>query len=167
MGWNLHLSVVRGRTTADLAALGMFGLADEPVTAEEATGLPSPAVAQAGEDLLFIDGAMIATEFNVVLAAKLGAEVVTGIFSSVSDAYVWSVLQPDGSHRSLAVSGGVTAQEEGAPTPEEQGIEILDEDTLFTLLEKRTGLDEGWLELPAYPLVNAPAPPKRRGLFRR
>ena len=132
MGWNLHLSVVKGRTTADLAALGMFGLADDPITAEEATGLASPAVAQAGEDLLFIDGSMIATQFNAVLAAKLGAPVVTGLFSSVTDTYVWTVLHPDGRHETEAVG---------------------DEDALFDLLEQRTDLDEDWLDLPAYALV--------------
>jgi hypothetical protein len=167
MGWNLHLSIVRGRTTADFAALGMFGLADEAITVEAATSLPSPAVAQAGEDLLFVDGGMVATEFSAVLAAKLRAEVVTGIFSSVTDTYVWNVVQPDGSFRGLSVSGGVT-KEEGTPTPEEEGIGVLDEDTLFELLDRRTGLDDDWLDLPAYPLAGAAAPPKkRRGLFRR
>jgi len=166
MGWNLHLSLVRGRTTDDLVALGMFGLADDPVSAEEATGLASPAVAQAGEDLLLIDGALVATQFNAVLAARLGAEVVTAIFSSVSDTYVWSVLQPDGSHRSLAVSAG-ERQDEGAPLPEEEGLEVLDEDALFDLLQKRTDLDGGWLALPAYALVSPPAAPRKRGLFRR
>jgi hypothetical protein len=146
MSWNVHLSVVKGRTTGDFAALGMFGVADDPITAEQATGLASPAVAQAGEDLLLIDGAMVATQFNTVLAARLGAEVVTAIFSSVSDTYVWSVLQPDGRHETDAVP---------------------DEDALFDLLEKRTGLDADWLDLAAYPLVSAPAAPKERGLFRR
>ena len=133
MGWNLHLSVAKGRTTADFAALGMFKLADDPITAEEATGLASPSVAQAGEDLLFIDGAMIATQFNTVLAAKLGAEVLTVIVSSVTDTYVWSALHPDGSHETETVG---------------------DEDTLFDRLESRTGLDADWLDLPAYPLVS-------------
>ena len=150
MGWNLHLSIVRGRTTDDLAALGsslgMFGLADDPITAEEATGLPSPAVAQAADDVLFIDGALIATQFNTVLAAKLGAEVVTGIFSDVTDTYLWSVLHPDGGHRTDTVA---------------------DEGTLFGLLEKHTGLDADWLDLPAYPLVGASTPPRTRGPLRR
>ena len=87
-----------------------------------------------------------------VLAARLQAEVVTGIFSSVSDTYVWSVLAPDGSHRSVAVSQG-ERQEEGAPLPEEQGVGALDEETLFALLGARTGLGEDWLALPAYALV--------------
>jgi hypothetical protein len=152
MGWNLHLTLVRGRTTGDLAALGMFRLADDPVTVGEATELRSPAVAQAGEDLLFVDGGMVALEFNTVLAARLQAEVVTGIFSSVSDTYVWSVLQPDGSHRSVAVAQGERS-EEGAALPEEDGLDVLDEDALFTLLQRRTGLGDDWFDLPAYALV--------------
>lgn len=156
MGWNLHLSVVRGRTTADFAALGMFGVSPEATTADRASSLASPAVAQAADDLLFIDGGMVALQFNTVLAARLGAEVVTALFSSVSDTYVWSVLQPDGTSRTLAVAAGSVVEDEGVPLPEEaalDGAAGLGEDALFGLLEARTGLPADWLELPAYPLV--------------
>jgi hypothetical protein len=167
MAWNLHLSVVRGRTVDDLAPLG-FELDPAPLTVEEATQLSSPAVAQAGDDLVFIDGAMVAPEFNVVLAARLDTEVVTAMFGGACDTYVWSVLRGPDEQRTWAVSAGETVQYVGEPLPEESAVDSLDEDALFTLLDRRTALPDDWLQLPAYRLtMSVPAQPKRRGFFRR
>jgi hypothetical protein len=168
MAWNMHLSVVPGRTIADFAQLGMFGVANETIAVDQALSLPSPAVVESGGALLFLDGSMVALEFNVVLATRLQAEVVTGLFSGVSDTYAWTVLGPEGVRRNLVFAEGAEVQAEGAPLPEEAGLEMLDEDALFGLVLGRAGLDAGWLELPARALTSPPAPePKKRGLFRR
>ena len=164
MSWNLHLSIVRGRTLDDLRTLG-FGVAGDPLTAEQATHLPAPAVAQAEDNLLFIDGAIVAPEFNVVLASRLETEVVTGLFSGVSDTYVWSVLRTPEEHRTWAVTGGETVQDDGTPLPEERDVTVLDEDALFGLIDARTGLG-AWLDVPAYALAMSSPPPRRRW-FRR
>jgi hypothetical protein len=168
MAWNMHLSVVPGKTIADFEQLGMFGVDDTAISVDEALQLPSPAVAQVGDSLVFLDGTMVAVEFNVVLAARLGAEVLTGLFSGVSDTYVWTVVDPSGIKRTLIWADGAPAQSDGEPLPEEQGLETLDEDALFDLLQRRGGLDAGWFDAPAHALASTPPPPPRkRGLFRR
>jgi hypothetical protein len=167
MAWNAHLSVVPAKTIADFEQLGMFGVDRSPITVEDALLLPSPAVAQSADRLVFIDGALVATEFNVVLATRLRTEVVTAIFSGVADAYMWTVVDPSGVHRSLAWAEGAVAQDDGEPLPEEQGLERLDEDALFDLLQRRTGLDPDWLEGAAHALTSPEPAPRKRGLFRR
>ncbi len=62
---------------------------------------------------------------------------------------------------------GEVVVQTGEPLPEEAGTELLDEDSLFTLIEARTGLPGDWIEREAIPLVRRSAEPtaQRPGLW--
>lgn len=149
MSFNFFLGAVRDTTLDDLAAVGL-GLGDE-TTVEEASGFEAEnlAVAVTGNGLLLVDAmGMSILDVAPQIARRLGREVVTGMFGGVADTYGWTVHDGTGTRREWVVSFGEVAENTGAPLPEESSVETLDEDTLFELIQARTGIAFD-LDLPA------------------
>jgi hypothetical protein len=174
MSWNTQLLVVPGAGMADLAPAGL-----------------APHGAKIGADLAIEQDFLSAVEHNAALilvgnvidpdlcgrlAASLQREVVSAMFAGVSDTYMWQVCSP-GADRFWAVQTGETVEDVGTPAPAEQGVESLDEDSLFRLLHSYTGGELDLTELEAQPVRYASAGPEagsdessdtgRPNLFRR
>ncbi len=68
--------------------------------------------------------------------------------------------------------GGETLDQTGIATPEEYGVFVLDEDSLFGLLARRTGFgsSDAWLHQPVQPISwppSGPAPKEKKRWFAR
>ncbi|WP_182523935.1 hypothetical protein [Nocardioides dongkuii] len=174
MGWNSTITLVNGATLADLARLG-WRVTDETLDWEEATMSAHEGIAawSQGDTLVLASGGPELIESTDRLAA-LGP-VRAGMFSSVSDTYVWRMAGPD-QQREWVWSADEQVLDEGEPHPEEAALDSLDEDNLFHLLERVGGLrfDEQ-LEEARFVVVDAdgagaapePAPePRKKGLRR-
>lgn len=96
--------------------------------------------------------------------ATLGP-VCAGLFQSVTDTYDWRTVGTDRQRR-WTRSAYEQLIDEGEPHPEESGLEQLDEDALFLLLERVGGLRyDDRLEEAAFVVVEpaqAAAEPQRR-----
>ncbi|WP_151523947.1 hypothetical protein [Serinicoccus kebangsaanensis] len=138
---------------------------------------------------------LIATE-DEMLARSLGRRVVAAMFGSTGDTYSFAVCEPDGTRRHLVDSMGRREVDDGEALPQEEGVELLTEDTTQALLAGVTGVDvwahvveQDWEVLEsegdpsaaepgtgAYPGVAEPThdtgqrtaePPPRKGFFAR
>lgn len=174
MSWNSLFIVVKNCSADDLAKIGMTPIG-APVHAEEATGSGFEGVAllQYGADTVLLNGDNSLLTGGSILAQLLAKEVVTALFAGVSDSYLWRVDTP-GVERSWMAHAGETIDQTGLATPEEYGVLALDEDSLWTLLEKRTGFgaSDRWLSMTAQPVSwppTAPAsqPKEKRRFFSR
>lgn len=161
MSWNSLFIVVKNTSGDDLSKIGMTPIGAS-VPAEEATGSGFDGVAmmQYGADIVLLNGDNSLLTGGSILAQLLAREVVTALFAGVSDSYLWRVDTP-GVERSWMAHAGETIDQTGLATPEEYGVLALDEDSLWTLLGKRTGFGatDHWLSMMAQPVSWPPTGP--------
>jgi hypothetical protein len=140
VGWNFAISVAAGATAADLRSSGAV-VEDGTLTVDEATSSRFTGVAVLEHDagLVFLNGDASLFEEAPRIAAALDRPLCTAVFHSVSDTWVWSIDGP-GSDRRRVWSAGQEVEAVGTPHPAEAGIDTLDEDTLFDLLRRATGV---------------------------
>ena len=140
MGFNTQLMVIRNRSLTDLSLVNLTVYGSLTVDEASRSSCEHLAAAEFVGGIVIFDNQFILAQAGPQLARDLSTEVVVAGFSSVSDTYIWSVVQPDGQIRSWVQSQGVTLVSEGHPVPEELQVETLDEDTLFAILLERTGI---------------------------
>lgn len=152
MSWNCLFIVVKDTIVEDLEAVGLHP-DGPPLSADEASRSEFEGVAavRSGTDLLLLNPLMEQVDLGQEISAQLGREAVSAIFAGVSDTYRLRVDAP-GLERELVHQQGQVVVQTGEPLPEEAGIELLDEDSLFALLEARTALAFDWIEQTAIPL---------------
>jgi len=167
MSWNCLFIVVEDTAVVDLEAVGLHP-DGPPLSADEASRSEFEGVAavQSGTDLLLLNPLMDQVDLGQEISAQLGREAVSATFAGVSDTYRLRVDGP-GLERELVHQYGEVVVQTGEPLPEEAGTELLDEDSLFALIEARTGLPGDWIEREAIPLVRRSAEPteQRPGLW--
>jgi hypothetical protein len=158
MSWNTQIVVVPGAGMADLAPAGLFPHGariegDLAVQQDHFSALEH-------EGALILVGNAIDPDMCSRLSSSLQREVVGALFAGVSDTYLWQVCSP-GAERSWTVQEGETVEDSGTPVPAEQGLETLDEDSLFRLLASYTGgaLDLADVEAQPVRYANAGADP--------
>jgi hypothetical protein len=154
MSWNTQILVVPGAGMADLAPAGLFAHgarieADLAVQQDHFSALEH-------EGALILVGNAIDPDMCSRLSSSLQREVVGALFAEVSDTYLWQVCSP-GAERSWTVQDGETVENSGTPVPAEQGVETLDEDSLFRLLDSYTGGELDLTDAQAQPVRYANA----------
>lgn len=161
MSWNCLFIVVKNTNPDDLTDIGVAP-AGTPVDADRAASasFDGVAVLQYGTDVVLLNGDNGLLTGGAILSQLLGREAVTALFSGTSDSYLWRVDAP-GVDRSWMSHAGETVDQTGTATPEEYGVLMLDEDTLWSLLEKRTGFgaSDNWLSMTAQPVSWPPTGP--------
>jgi hypothetical protein len=167
MSWNTQIVVVPSAGLADLAPAGLspHGAKIEGDLAIEQDFLS--AVEYDGG--LILVGNVIDPDLCARLSADLQREVASAMFAGVSDTYAWQV-SASAATRSWIVQQGETVEDTGAPLPAEAGVEKLDEDTLFALLDSYTGGLPDLTDAEAQPVRPSPVEPsdgRQPGRFRR
>lgn len=138
MGWHCTITVIEGADLADLARVG-WRVTDRTMAWDEASTSANQEVAAwaQGDRLVLTSGGPDLIDGTDQLAT-LGP-VCAGLFQSVTDTYDWQAIGPDRRRRWMW-SAYEQVLDEGEPHAEERGIEQLDEDALFLLLERVGGL---------------------------
>lgn len=146
MSYNIYLVHVPGRSIASLSVASLRRTG-QSVGLEEAMSATFESIAAIeGTDGVTLIAGPEFIGMEERLYDGLRTEVVAALFGGVSDVYGWSVLAP-GVQRQVVHMGGGIVQEVGNPVVEEEGLTTLDEDALFDLLRRRTGVQPGYWDL--------------------
>lgn len=153
MGWNCVVSVAEGASLSDLRAAGAV-VGDGTVTAADATSSSQPgtAVLERPAGLVFLNTDLQLLDDLPRIGADLGVPILTALFHSVSDSWMWQVDRPGGQRRRVW-HAGEEAEGSGTPHPAEDVTVPLDEDSLSDLLGRATGV---WFD---HDLMSAEARP--------
>ncbi|WP_431950941.1 hypothetical protein [Nocardia lijiangensis] len=149
MGWNAAGLLVEGEVGSDvLAALpGAPQPSGETGSGVEVFSNSFPAdyaVATVGGWTVLADP-WISALYDETLSPRLaeGRRVLTFIANSVTSTYGMGWYVDGAVVRDVLVVEGETVAEEGVPLPEEDGIGLYEEDDVFALISRLTGVDFG------------------------
>jgi hypothetical protein len=140
MGWNCVVSVAEGASLSDLRAAGAV-VGDVTVTGADATSSSQAGttVFERPAGLVFLNTDLQLLDDLPRVGADLGVPVLTALFHSVSDSWMWQVDRR-GELRRRVWHAGEEAEDSGTPHPAEDVTAALDEDTLCDLLGRATGV---------------------------
>lgn len=160
MGWNCVIGVIADTNLSDLADAD-FTVEASTVTGEVATSMEFTGIAvqQVGEALVLLNSDLGLVDQIDRLRDGLNSDVHVANFASTADTYWWRVTGPSGD-REWLFSEHEQVLDSGTRHAAEEGIEELDEDTLFTILDRLIGTED-YLERDYHPLAAAPAKKKR------
>lgn len=159
MGWNCTIAVVPDATLADLNAAGVPPQGS-PLTGDGALSSSFQGVA-AGErsgSVVLVCSDMSLLDGVEQLSHRLGRRTVASAsFGSTGDTWVWQV-HGAGADRTWVWQSGEVVVDEGPAMDQEQAVEQLDEDGLFTLLAAVTGftVDDDFLRSSCQPVTWPP-----------
>lgn len=157
MGWNLLITVVENTTPAELREVGMMPVG-ETISGEEASlsGFDGIAAAQFGPHTVLLNPSceLFGQLSDLEVPRRRDTRIVSAVFGSTSDTYVWSVESAAGS-RQLVSAGHEIVDDTGDALPQEEQLADLDEDSLFDLLERTTGFgnDTEWFDQQWQPVT--------------
>jgi hypothetical protein len=148
MSWNTCVLLAEGKSLADMERVipDVFCVTGRTVGWEDAGSASLGSEIALGEipgwGVLWTPNARVVTFSEVLEAASRGGRAVSLVLGGGSD-YHEFCLYVDGSEvRRLVRRRGKTVEEAGAPIPEEAGLGGRDdEDTLFDLARRLTGLE--------------------------
>ncbi|MGV9614408.1 hypothetical protein [Nocardia xishanensis] len=156
MSWNAAGLLVQGEVGSDvLAALpgepresGEKGSGDEVFSSGFAAAY---AVATVGGWTVLADP-WISALYDEELSPRLaeGRRVLTFIANGMTDTYGMGWYIDGAVVRDVLVVEGETVAEEGVPLPEEEGIALSEEDDVFALIARLTGVDFGTIAEAEY-----------------
>ena len=140
MGWNCVVSVVEGESLSGLRGTGAV-VGDASVIGADATSssYADTTVLERPAGLVFLNTDLTLLDDLPRIVADLGVPVLTALFHSVSDSWMWQVDRP-GELRRRVWHDGREVEDVGTPHPAEDVTAPLDGDSLSDLLVRATGV---------------------------
>lgn len=145
------MAVAEGASLSDLRAAGAV-VGDVTVTGADATSGShvGTSVLERPVGLVFLNSDLQLLDDLPLIVADLGVPVLTALFHSVSDSWMWQADRP-GETRRRVWHEGHEVENSGIPHPTEDLTAPLDEDSLSDLLGRATGVwfdhDLMWADL--------------------